>query len=364
MLPRKWLAAELMTGKVIAYLPSLSSDQPFRRTLGQYETNEAVLNITAATDPEWPRALNPWASVLVAYRGLPGQEVIEWAGIVNQEVKTLGSQVRVPLITGEGYLDRCYVGDYTTDPTNTGATKDQNTIASDVVNQFAVANGGLPITVIIVGGAGTQRQRTYTDASDTTVYATLEELMSVDGGCEWTMHWQWLYTPNPQIVPVIYIGSRIGTPVTPGSTPACTFSADQLTDATHTLDWSSRSGANVVTATLGSGPGRPTAKAIAASFGGRPRLEYRFSPSVPITDQATLQLHANAQLALMQNGAETVSLIAPIKRGILFGTDWNIGDDIGYHLAGPAYPIDKVGVTRAIGYESTDSTITPTVLGS
>ncbi|HJQ00075.1 MAG TPA: hypothetical protein VJ851_00615 [Jatrophihabitans sp.] len=365
--PLKWLAANLLTGEIICDLPALVPDQsPFRRTLGQYETNQATLYLDEHTDPEWERGLLPWASVVVGYRGEPGAEVIEWAGIVNQQVRKLGNTVNVPLITGEGALDRCFVGAYTTDPTGVGATTDQNQIASDLVTLFVVAplNGipGLPITVVIVGGAGQQLLRTYDDSDDKTVYAALQELMGIAGGCEWTLHWQWTHNPE-RITAVIYIGSRIGTAVPAGGQPNATFEASDLLDATYTLDFSSRAGANIVKATLGSGVGRPTATAVATDTAGRPHLEFRYSPATAISNQAALQQNANGKLAIMQAGKESVQLVSEIKDGLRYGTDWSIGDDLGYLLTGTAYPVPKQGVTRCIGYETTDASVTPIVAG-
>ncbi|MDQ1736534.1 MAG: hypothetical protein QOH56_2785 [Pseudonocardiales bacterium] len=373
----QWLAADLLTGAITAYLPTLAADQPYRRTLGQYETNTATLIIPDVDpytgkrpiDPSWPLAVEPWSSVLIAYRGAPGSEVIEWGGIVNQGITKLGNAYSLPLITGEGYLDRCNVGDYTTDPTNVGTTKDQNVIVSDLIAQFVAAPvlgiPGVPVTVRVIGGAGTHQLRTYHDYDDKTVYACLQELNGISGGCEWTMHWEWLHdSDQDRIVPVLDVGNRIGSAVLPGRAPDATFEASDLIDATVTSDWSYRAGANVVMASLGSGPGRGQARSVAAAPGRRPHLEYRFSPSVPVTDQAALQKHADGQRDVMQNGKQSIQLTSAIKPGLTYGVDWLIGDDIGFRLTGPTYPEPAQGVTRCIGYESTDTTIQPIILGS
>jgi hypothetical protein len=368
----QWLSADLLTGAINAELPSLIPQSPYRRTLGQYETNQATLYVTDKTDPGWERALEPWASVLIGFRGgpadpiepsQPGTEVIEWGGIVNQEIRKLDNAIQVPLITAEGYLDRRYCGDYTTDPTGVGATKDQNTIVSDVISQFAADSGGLPITVVVVGAAGKQQLRTYNDYDDKTVYAVLQELMSTSGGCEWTMHWQWLHNPE-RIVPVLYVGTRIGQAVADGMAPAVTFESSDMLDATWTRDWSARSGANIVKAVIGSGSGRPTATSTASNRFGRPKLEFRFTPATSITDQAALQASSDQKLVIMQDGQESVQLVAPIRNGLRYGIDWGIGDDLGYLLTGQSYPRAKSGITRCIGLETTDTTVTPIVLGT
>lgn len=368
-----WLAADLMTGEIIAYLPTLASQSPIRRTLGQYETNQLLLNIADGIDPAWENAIQPWKAVLIGYRGGPedpmfpgpsGSEVIEAGLIVNSESRDLGNQVQLPVVSGEAYTDRRYCGDYTTDPAGTGATRDQNLIVSDLVTAFVADPGGVPMTVVIVGDPGTQRLRTFSDSDDKTVYAVLQELMSTDGGCEWTVHWQWLHNPE-RIVPVLYVGTRIGTAAPAGLGPKVTFESGILVAGGWLLDWSSKKGANIVTATLGSGPGRPVARAVATNTFGRPKLEYRTTPAVAIDDQAGLQSYADQQLLQMQNGQASVQLTARPAAGYRYGIDWSIGDDIGSVLSGPAYPTPKSAVTRCIGYEinPTADTVSPIVLG-
>jgi hypothetical protein len=123
-------------------------------------------------------------------------------------------------------------------------------------------------------------------------------------------------------------------------------------------------GANDVLATSsGQGLARPFAGSSASDFEGLPRYQFRFQPSTSIQDPLTLQAHADRALALLESGTNTVTLkVAADAPGVQFGTDWNIGDDLGYDLGGGvAFPNGLTGVARCIGYED-DPTYTSPVL--
>lgn len=347
----QWVAVDLLSGVIVCDLPSISAVQdPFRRTLGRYETQTATLTVTSKIDPAWVQGTLPMASALIAYRGAPGQEVIQWGGIVLRRQRKLGNQVVLSLVTPEAYLDRRYAGNYT------ATNRDQNLMVLDLVTAFAADTGGLPFAMTTTG-AGTPRTESTSDKDDATVYALLQQAMAADGGPEFTADWVWTHGPE-RITPRITVGSRIGNPVIPGLQPAAFFETAMLTDALFDEDYSSSKGANITTTTgAGQGDSRPQASAILANMKGRPKVELRTSTSE--TDVSLLQRLATADLARLQDGAQTVSLTASVAGAPQLGVDWNLGDDIGYELSGAAYPSPVQGVGRCIGYELDDTTVTP-----
>lgn len=365
----KWVAVNLLTGAIVCDLPSLIGDEPFRRTIGQYETSTVALLIPndGTIDPDWELGILEWSTALIAYRGDPGSEVVVWGGVVNEAPRGLGNMVQLSLITIEGYLDRCYTGSYL------AVNVAQNQICADLVNQFCVATiqgiPGIPITVTQLpeppGVTGnTQRSFSFNDFDDKTVYGNLQDMMGLAGGPEWTMHWAWNHTTN-RITPTFTVGTRIGTGVTSGLGPAVTFDEANLLDATVGRSYAVGKGANIVTTVApGQGLGRVQATATAAA-NGRPHIEYRYSPSTSVFDQPTLMTFASGAVAAIGNGSMPITLEARNDLpGSQIGVDWNLGDDIGYSLKSPSIPNRRQGVVRCIGYEATDQTIIPTIAGT
>jgi hypothetical protein len=279
---------------------------------------------------------------------------------VLRRQRALGSNdVTLTLATPECYLDRRYTGAYTTDPSGTGATKDQNQIVADLVTNFVVSNSGLPVTVVTLGSAGTQRLAIYNDYDDKTVYSNIGSLFGLLNGPEWTGHWQWNRATN-KITPVLYVGNRLGTAVIPGLAPSVTFDLSNLIAATLDENYSTGQGANVVTATSsGQGLARPQTTSTAPNMNGLPRIEYRFQPATSIEDTLTLQQHSDRALALLQNGTNTITLKAPATTGPMLGIDWNLGDDLGFELVGTTFPGGFTGTGRCIGYEADDVHTSP-----
>lgn len=353
----QWLAVDLLTGTIICELPGILAAQPFKRTIGQYETQTVNLAVVpGVTAPEWVRGTLPGAAALIAVRGLPGQEVIHWGGVVLRRQRSITSnQVTLDLATVECYLDRRYTGAYT------ATNRNQNLVIADLIAQFVAANQGLPITVQDLSPAGAvipTISPTFNDYDDKTVYSNIGALAGVVGGPEWAGHWVWNRGPNT-ITPIIYTSTRLGQPMT-GAAPAVTFDSANLADGTLTEDYSSGAGADVVTAvSSGQGLARPIAVATATDSMGRPRFEYRYQPASSTTDTTVLQSAANQGLSILSNGTNTVTLKAPAHSGPQLGNDWNLGDDLGYQLDGAVFPQPLAGVARCIGYETDDQYTSP-----
>ena len=207
-----WLASEILSGRIIGDLPDLSIDT-VKRTLMKYDSAQGTL--PGPTAPEnWERILLPKASCLHLVDG----DVPVWGGMTLDAERTSDDEVPVSVATIEAYFADRYVGDETY--TKVG----QNLIVKDLVEKYAARgrNGGIPIRVVVLDGPGALRDRTYTDRAGKTLYSALRELSGIIGGPEWTVEWEWLHDPE-RIVPVLYVGTRVGKAAAPGLDVAATF---------------------------------------------------------------------------------------------------------------------------------------------
>lgn len=362
-----WVAVTARSGVVIADLPDLAVQGALKRTLGRYETLQVTLPIPTATI-EWLNATTPGASILLCLDDASGEEVPIWGGLVINRQRTAGDTVSLALVTIEGYFDRRYVG------TRGYNAVGQNSICADLINRYVLDGaGGRPglaiVNRFVTPGVGALRDRGYFDEDDATVYSRLSQLMGVIGGPEWTVDWEAFTASGARrFRPVFCVGDRIGNAPAPGYGPAATFEIPgPVTSFTMTEDYSTGMGANVVTAvSSGQGTTRPSSGPIAAgNFAARPTFEYRWTPGSSITSKSVLRDHARRALQLLGPGATVITLSASVRDAPVLGRDWYLGDDIGYQIGAagtstvPAFPEGLAGMGRCIGWERTDTTITP-----
>ena len=320
-----WLSVDARTGGVLADLPDLDCPK-VSRSICRYDSTTATLPVPTAPDG-WQLATREGGAVMIL---LDDTQPI-WGGLVTQCVPGSGDTIPMSLATEESYLDRRYVGDVT----YTGVG--QNAIVADLIARYVATGplGGIPIRVVQVGGAGTLRDRSYTDASDKSIYSVLTELAGVVGGPEWTIEWEHLTSPE-RYCPVLYVGARIGTQVMAGMAPSAVFDLPGcITEMTNPRDYSAGKGANDVMATSSATADvRPQSPHQLAPDDGRPTYEHRFTPSTSITDVSTLTDHAQAALASLAPGASAVTLSAAVVAAPKLGVDWQLGDDVGYQIGG------------------------------
>jgi hypothetical protein len=355
-----WIATKLTTGDVLADLPDLQVDS-VKAQIATYQTTTAVLPMASAPE-NWQRATLHGATVYHAVDD--DTNVPVWGGFITRRPRNLGDSLSLSLATVEAYMDRRFVGDESFGDADAGTTVGQNIIVQTLVENYIAtgSNGGLPIRVEIVsGGDGTQRQRTYTDISDKTIYSCLTELYAVDGGPEWTIGWEWQHNPE-RITPVLYVGTRLGQSPQPGLAPNAVFqSPGAVTDLELQEDYSADNAGNDFMATsTASADTRPQSDHVVIADPERPTFERRWSPSTSITDVATLNQHAQSMSVLQGGGTSTLALSAVVQSGVRLGTDWAIGDDIKYVIGGtdsagretvPQFPGGAEGVARAIGWQ-------------
>lgn len=361
-----WVSVNASTGAIIADLPTLKVDGALKATLMRYESQTASLPpwVEGAADappPNWENATREGAVFLVALsepepnepRGLP-----LWGGMVVRCNPIAGGGVKLSLVTAEGYMDRVYVGDI-------GMNTEQNRMVKLLVQEY-VQNGysprrGLPLRVQVVGGYGAVRQRSYEDSADKTLYSVLTDLSGVLGGPEWTIGWEWV--DEEKLGLVMTISDRIGSPPPAGLNPNAQFyMPGSLLSAELVRGYGADEGANdVMAVSSGTEDARPQSPHQTNDTDQRPRFEYRWTPSTSITDVNTLTAHAQRALAAMKDGSLALTLTANREEAPKLGRDWFIGDDIGFSIEAPEFPGGLVGTARCVGWELTDTTVTPLI---
>lgn len=375
-----WVACKAKTGEVIVELPYLTVDA-VRQTIGRYESVTASLPIDSEHAPDqWERAIldgGSWLVLLSETVDASGvvQAIPVWGGLVTQSQPDESDSVPITLSTLEAYLDRQYIS-----TTKTYTQVGQNDIAADLINSFVDdAVGGIPIRVqYATAGAGTLRDHEYTDQDDKTVYSALTDWMNVVGGPEWYIGWEHLTSPE-RYTPVFYVGDRIGVAAPAGMSPNATFDMPGPVQSFQlTRDYSNGKGANVVMAySSGQGTVRPQSAPQVFTDPDRPKFEYRWTPSTSILDTDRLVEWAQSRLDDQRNGSVALALSASATDPACpqLGTDWFLGDDIGFDIGGldsnnqdtvPAFRGGFAGVGRAIGYELTLSDtpiLTPVLAG-
>lgn len=359
-----WLAINANDGSVITDLPTLKVDGALKATLMRYESQTASLPTwdPAGDDgppPNWETATRPGTVFLVALsepepnepRGLP-----LWGGMVIRRNRIPGAGVKMSLVTAEGYLDRVYVG-------AVSMTGPQNYIAQTLVEDYAKTGWkrGLPIRVQVIGDAGATRTRNYNETDDKTLYSVLSDLSGVLGGPEWTIGWEWV--DEQKLGLVMTIGDRIGSPPPAGLNPNAQFYLPgSVTDAEFVEGYGADEGSNdVMAVSSGTEDARPQSNHYTNDADLRPRFEYRWTPSTSIQDVDTLNSHAQRALAAMKDGSLALTLTANREDAPKLGRDWFIGDDIGFSIEAPEFPRGLVGTARCVGWELTDTTVTPLI---
>lgn len=369
-----WVAVSALTGNVVGDVPNLYvTGSPITQTIGRYETATAQIPISADAAPagwsDW--LIEGSVNLILLADGAP-----VWGAMVVDVVPDHTDTLTIALATMEAYFDRRFVGNQTY--TATG----QNDIVSSLITNYVAAgvNGGIPIRVqYVTAGSGTPRDRTYADQDDKTVYSALTDLMGVQGGPEWFVGWEHQTGPE-RYTPVLYVGDRIGTAAASGMQPNAWFEMPGAVNSfSFERDYTAGKGANSVVATSsGQGTTRPQSGPQVVSDPNRPTFEYRFTPSTSIIDTSTLTAWASSAVAQMSRGVRTLKLTAVATDPACpqLGSDWGLGDDIGYKIGGldangldtvPAFPGGISGVARAISYQldidGPTPIITPVLVG-
>lgn len=362
-----WVSVNANDGSIIADLPTLKVDGALKRTLMRYESQTASLPLGNPDDPDdpsrppenWKQATRKGAVFLVALDEADENNSRRplWGGMVIRRNTAHEGDVKLSLVTAEGYFDRVYVGNIKF------AGIPQNTIVRTLVETYAKTGvkRGLPIRVEIAGGTGVARGKEYTDAEDKTLYSVLTELSGMLGGPEWTVGWEWVNSSTLGLV--LTVGDRIGSPPPAGIGPAAQF---YMPGSVNTVEldegYGADEGANdVVAVSSGVDDARPQSAPQTNTADLRPRFEYRYTPDTNVNVSETLTSHAQRALAAMKEGTVALSFTANRAEAPKLDRDWRIGDDIGFDLTAAAWPDGITGTARCVGWELTDTTIRPLI---
>lgn len=349
-----WVSVNANNGSIIADLPTLKAEGALKQTLMRYESATVRLPMDEAPG-NWRQATRKGAVFLVALdeatdgeaRGVP-----LWGGLVIRRTRTVGAGVEMSLATAEAYFDRVYVGDHN----YRGAG--QNGIIQQLV---AIYGTGLPLRVELLDGGGTPRDRTYRDSEDKTLYSVMTDLSGILGGPEWTVGWEWV--DDQRLGLVLYVGSRIGRSAPAGLNPAAQFHLPgDVSSAELVEDFGADAGANdIMAVSTGTEDARPQSQHQTNPNDFRPRFEFRWTPSTSITNVDTLTSHAQRALEAMKDGTVALTLTANREEAPKLGRVWRIGDDIGFDIESPEFPDGLTGTARAVGWELTNTQITPLI---
>lgn len=339
----RWISVSARTGRRIASLPGLVCDS-VGVVLGGEATASADLPLADRCPPNWEQAVREGGACLVLVDSTDDNRPV-WGGLVLKSQRDESDTVSLSLVTWEHLLDRVYVGD------DSFASTSQTQIVADLVTHWRL-DGSVPL-VVEASASSVLRDRTYLASGDKSLAAVMGELMDVEDGPEFTVTWRHL-TDLERFVPVLTIADRIGSVPPAGLAPAATFRLPgSVQSFTLSRSYARDEGANVVTATSNPDPQsqtRPQSAPAVYADPDRPVFEERFAPSTSITQQATLDAHALARLAVRQHGSSALALSARTDTAPRLGRTWGVGDVVGYDIKAPSVPLGLKGTVRVLGW--------------
>lgn len=337
-----WFGCDLRTGNIIEELRTLAPSGALSRRLGQ--ATSATFDLALAGAPlAWQAATDPGRTMLAAVDTSTGIPV--WAGIVLTRGGGSTTGVQLGAATPEAYLDRRYTADQTL------IQQDQAAVITGLMT--APLSQGPPF---VMDAPTTGRLMDYLvhDGDDRTVLSSLQEVMGMNGGPEWTVDIAWADASQTAFnLPVrvrTAIGNQAAQPEAVFDYPGC------ISSYTLTESYEAGKGATVVTARgEGEGTGRLSSPAQIATdleAAGWPRYVHRYTPASGITDPDQLAAHAAKALALMRTGSQVWTVDAVASRAPRLGRDWAVGDRIRISVGtSPRHPRGAELVARAWAWE-------------
>lgn len=311
--------------------------------------------------PGWEAATQPGAAGLIA---VDAEDNILWGGYIIRRRSAIGdAKVTVTVATLEHYLDRRYVS------THEWTGVDDSVIFAGLAAD-AVAGG--PPMIVDCPATGRLKDRYYYDDEDKRVLGSLQELMGVEDGIEFTVVPEWTDATHTMVRFRLIGRPRLGAAAT---LPKVTFNyPGNLIGGDYLEDYTDEHGANDIMATSsGEGEDRPQSEHKTAILPTWVKFERRISPATSITEDVTLNGHASEELAQTWDGLKQLSLEARLDEST-HPQVWSIGDDVRVSITSPRFP-ERVAsdlslgdgysaVVRAIGWsmDLDARTITPTLV--
>lgn len=342
---------DALSGDLVDELPRL--DGPLTHVLGASSSSSLTHPIldpgSFGYRPGVAAALTPLSRAILAVV----HNVPIWLGTILPRSWSSAPSIGVAAVTSEGYFARRYVGDHVF------SQVDQATIAATLLGDAGDIPGvgyGQALTINPTL-TGVKRDRTYKASDHKKVYDALRELAQVEGGIEWTVRLGWTSSARTRIQRVAEIGTRLGTA---SANPDVVYSTHGPARPIYQYseDHADGKSANYIRAySSGEGSSQPVSSpAVLPGLltSGVPIYEQHFQPSSSITDTATLDAHARAQLARIGGGTKTWKVSVLWDAWPRLGVDYQLGDDIALELEGPAHPDGIKMVVRPIGFSGLD----------
>jgi hypothetical protein len=352
-----FVSVDLLTGRVLADLEDLIFSGTLKETYGRPESLTVSLPVSSAPEG-WVTATRPYSVAIVCLADDGARPL--WGAIVTNRKTGLGENIELSMATVPEYFDRQFLGN------ETFTARPQNLMVKDLVEKYAknaraVGMFGLPLRVQIEGGNGVARDKKYYDSEDKSLLSALQDLSGLEGGPEWVVEWE---NVNQLITPVLRVADRIGATAPVGLLPGVQFTAPGcVQSAVYEESYKAGDGANDIMATSsGSSDARPQSNRQRTLNDGRPTVEFRWSPSSSITQTATLDSHARRVRDAFADGMSTLALVANRYEAPELGSEWRLGDDVYVDLTSPAWAGGLTGVARVVGWELTETTVSPVLL--
>lgn len=363
---RRWVSAELQTGRMILDLPRILVDDPWLQdSLSTSDTASVHLPILPTTSPDWERATLEGGATLACYDDQDEQRTVLWAGYVVEATDNAGTNVvDMSLATLPAYFDRRDVGDVALAK---GQRRDD--IIAQIVRDYVMTTrtdpglDNLQLLYTPGGGPPLPEDRKWQNSDNASVLERIQELTAEFGG-EFAVTWSWS-ADRQFLVPSLRFGDRIGAAVK-SPKPAVTFQMPGriVTAAQRGRSYADGKGANRITAySSGQGDVTPYATPVRLAAGtGRPTFDYRWSPKDSELDKAVLYRAAVNAGRILGPGARPITLTLSTSAmlstpGYRYGTDWTLGDTVGYDIAGRIFPRGVRGTGRVIAVKISQDTV-------
>jgi hypothetical protein len=358
-----WYVCHVMTGDRLDELP-LSRVGDIERTIGAASTNSAVLPVRdRRCPPNWDTLLD-WSTTMLVL----DDDGVPVVGYILERPVFGAPEVVLSLRSLEAILDSVNVRthDFYED------TDDEADAAATLVSDVVGPGWGFDIEVTQTGKKG---DHSYAYEEDRSVASALNDLMSAEGGPEWTIRLAWADSTRSRIIKTIQIGPKIGYEI-----PGTVVENMHIQERKRTVSGAGDDGAISVVATSdGSGDSRPMSPPFVdadAIERGVPPWETRIHATDATDDQ--LNRIAEAGLRRRRKGITTFDMVlAQSQKGCpRVGRDFDAGDTVriesdpvGKHIdaAGRVRyddPVSWYGMARIIGWRASISgssfrTVTP-----
>jgi hypothetical protein len=285
---------------------------------------------------------------------------IPWAGIVTNRDAGSDPEATLNCATPAAYLGRRHVGTHTY---NAGPGETDEQIIRDLFADAAPEG----LDFILDVDCPQPRKVRYLEKERRTVLGCLRDLADMDNGPEWTVVTRWSDGARLAVEFVFLARPRLGC----ADAPNVRFDyPGSIRSYRVSDDFTEGHGGNHITGITSAGVRSVPARDEAALREGWPRWEEDIQLNGNV-DADELAGVARAGRAKRARGQSTVALAVDMTLGPQLGVEWQLGDNIAWHVYGPATRVDPAPsyrhpdghseTIRVIGYQldPASDTLTP-----